>query len=66
MEIGIRNVVIDCNNPELMTTFWEALLGFEVKWSTPPIDFYCIPTAGGRVSSCRSCLSDQERKIGSI
>ena len=43
MEIGIRNVVIDCNNPESMTAFWEALLGFELKWSNPTYRFLLHP-----------------------
>jgi catechol 2,3-dioxygenase-like lactoylglutathione lyase family enzyme len=43
MKLAIRNVVIDCNNAELMTTFWGALLGFEVKWSNPTYRFLLDP-----------------------
>ncbi len=39
MEVALRNVVIDCNDLELMTRFWEAFTGYEIKWSNATYRF---------------------------
>jgi catechol 2,3-dioxygenase-like lactoylglutathione lyase family enzyme len=43
LEVAIRNVVIDCNDPDAMTRFWQELLGFEVKWSSDTYRFMLHP-----------------------
>jgi predicted enzyme related to lactoylglutathione lyase len=39
VEIRVRNVVIDCNDSELMARFWGQLMGFETKWSNETYTF---------------------------
>ncbi|MEA2507449.1 MAG: hypothetical protein QOH48_2067 [Actinomycetota bacterium] len=43
MDVGIRNVVIDCTDPERMTRFWQALMGYEMKWSNETYRFMLHP-----------------------
>jgi predicted enzyme related to lactoylglutathione lyase len=43
MEIGVRNIVIDCNDVEAMSRFWESLLGLESKWSNDTYRFMLPP-----------------------
>lgn len=39
MDVAIRNVVIDCNDPERMAHFWQSLMGYEMKWSNDTYRF---------------------------
>ena len=43
MEIAVRNIVIDCTNPELMSAFWGAFIGYETRWSNPIYRFMLHP-----------------------
>ncbi len=43
MEVAVRNVVIDCNDLEVMTRFWETFTGYEIKWSNATYRFMLAP-----------------------
>jgi predicted enzyme related to lactoylglutathione lyase len=43
MEIAVRNIVIDCNDLDVMSNFWENLLGLETKWSNDTYRFMLRP-----------------------
>jgi predicted enzyme related to lactoylglutathione lyase len=43
MEIAVRNIVIDCNDADTMSSFWENLLGYETKWSNDTYRFMLHP-----------------------
>jgi predicted enzyme related to lactoylglutathione lyase len=43
MDVAMRNVVIDCNDPERMAHFWQSLMGFEMKWSNETYRFMLHP-----------------------
>ncbi|MEA2485781.1 MAG: hypothetical protein QOD46_892 [Actinomycetota bacterium] len=43
MEIAVRNIVIDCNDADAMSSFWENLLGLETKWSNEVYRFMLHP-----------------------
>lgn len=43
----MRNVVIDCNDSDLMARFWGTFMGFETRWSNDTYRFM-LPPGGGR------------------
>ena len=43
MEFAFRNVAIDCNDLDAMTSFWSALTGFEVVWESDVYRFLRHP-----------------------
>lgn len=43
MEFAFRNVAIDCNDLERMTTFWSEMTGFEVAWESGVYKFLRHP-----------------------
>ncbi|MDQ4145951.1 MAG: VOC family protein [Actinomycetota bacterium] len=43
MEFAFRNVAIDCNDLDLMTSFWSAMTGFEVVWESDVYRFMQHP-----------------------
>jgi predicted enzyme related to lactoylglutathione lyase len=43
MEFAVRNIVIDCNDSDSMSRFWENLLGYETKWSNDTYRFMLHP-----------------------
>jgi predicted enzyme related to lactoylglutathione lyase len=43
MEIAVRNIVIDCTDPELMRAFWGAFIGYETRWSNDTYRFMLHP-----------------------
>jgi predicted enzyme related to lactoylglutathione lyase len=46
MNVAVRNVVIDCNDLETMSRFWESFTGYEVKWSNATYRFMLHPQGG--------------------
>lgn len=43
MEMKIRNIVIDCNDADTMSSFWGAFLGYETRWQNPTYRFMLHP-----------------------
>jgi predicted enzyme related to lactoylglutathione lyase len=43
MEIAVRNIVIDCNDADSLSRFWESFLGYETKWSNETYRFMLHP-----------------------
>lgn len=43
MEFAFRNVAIDCNDLERMTTFWSGMTGFGVAWESKVYRFLLHP-----------------------
>lgn len=43
MGFAFRNVAIDCNDLDRMTSFWSAITGFELAWSSDTYNFLRHP-----------------------